>query len=107
MKSMCTKIITTWAVVAGDISILKLSESLPPFIFPAILPQALLDLQHEQLHVAIHYKISFGTLIFRKMMVPIWPNDECAQNKEHDAKKNLMCIDVIDACDHFMVKKMQ
>ncbi|XP_031635198.1 serine protease 40-like [Contarinia nasturtii] len=91
----------------GDISILELSESvflLRNYIYPAVLPQAPLDLHHGKLYVAFNEGDSSHSTFLQKVNASIWSNDECAPDLDHKIviKENLLCIEVTDACDHLL-----
>lgn len=70
------------------------------------MPQAPLDLHHGKLHVAFNEGDSPFSTFLQKMNASIWSNDECAPDLDHKIaiKENLLCIEVTDACDHFLVK---
>lgn len=84
-----------------DIAILVLDETLnlyPPYIYPAILPQAPLAFHHgNQLHVAM---TNGSKSHFERVNASIWSNDECAPNDEH-----LMCIEIDSDCDDLVRKR--
>lgn len=91
----------------GDISILELESAFhPEYTYPAVLPQAPLDLHHGKLHVAFNEGNQPGATFLQKVNASIWSNDECAPDLDHKIviKENLLCIEVTDACDHLLVK---